>query len=282
VKPVFFSVIVPVYQARKYLKKCLKSIAMQSFKNFEIVAVDDASNDESAELIEKFSIQNPDIQIQLYLNAKNLGLGASRNRGISHALGKYVCFLDADDYWESNKLEILYQKIKENSSHSFFYHRVKELPGLRKRAAYAVKSIDELAFRYNPIVPSAVALQSSLAQKYLHLEDKSLQGVEDFDLWMRLIGDGVIPFYFPDALTVYRTHSGMSVQLNDHISKVSRILELYFGPLEYKKALLQKYYEAGRSCMKMGKYHQALMYFRMSKRLNFKTLYFSSICLLKT
>ena len=280
-KPVFFSIVIPVYQAQDYLKPCLKSIQKQSFRNFEIIAVDDASTDKSLAILEKFAHKNPEIPFQLITHNRNLGLGAARNSGIAHARGKYVCLLDADDYWLPEKLEVVYKAIKSRPHYPFFYHSVNELPGLRRRSCYQVKKSEQLAIKYNPIVPSAVVMSTDLAKKYPHLEDKSFQGVEDLDLWFRLLDDGVKFFYIKKALTAYRPGVGMSARLEEHMDKVMHVYKKYLGPYYIRKALLQKYYEAGRSCHKSGQYAKALYYYRKSRKINFKTLIFMFLCLLK-
>lgn len=111
-KEVLISVIIPVYNAQNYLKECLDSILSQTLKEIEIICIDDGSTDDSYEIIEEYGRQYPNIVI---LRQKNQGAGNARNNGIAHAIGKYVCFMDADDYYAgSNVLELLYNKAEEN------------------------------------------------------------------------------------------------------------------------------------------------------------------------
>ena len=90
------SVIIPVYNTAKYLKKCLESIVNQEFKNLEIIIVNDGSTDNSEEIIKEFQEK---YQIKYY-SKDNTGVADTRNLGVKVAKGKYICFLDSDDYLE--------------------------------------------------------------------------------------------------------------------------------------------------------------------------------------
>ena len=91
------SVIIPVYNAEQYVAEAIESVLVQGYNSIEIIAVDDGSTDGSAEVIKKF----PAVQ---YLLQTNAGISATRNRGIEHAQGDFLAFLDADDKWVENKI----------------------------------------------------------------------------------------------------------------------------------------------------------------------------------
>jgi teichuronic acid biosynthesis glycosyltransferase TuaG len=95
------SVIVPYYKKKQYIIKTLKSVFKQSFKSFEIILVyDDQDLSDLSFIKKKFKNKN----LKIIVNKTNLGAGYSRNVGIKHAIGEYISFLDADDYWYKNKL----------------------------------------------------------------------------------------------------------------------------------------------------------------------------------
>ena len=100
------SVIIPVYNSEKYLKKCLDSLLDQTFQDFEIIAVNDGSTDSSRTILDQYAAQYPDT-VHVYEKG-NEGQGAARNFGMERAAGEYVLFLDSDDYVEKNMLEALY------------------------------------------------------------------------------------------------------------------------------------------------------------------------------
>lgn len=97
------SIIVPIYNAKKYLARCVKSLTDQTYKNIEIILVDDGSTDGSSELCEKYKDEDRRIVV---VHQKNAGVSAARNRGIEIARGDYITFCDADDYYEKDKIEI--------------------------------------------------------------------------------------------------------------------------------------------------------------------------------
>ena len=105
---VFFSVIIPIYEVEQYLRECLDSIIRQTLKNFEIICVDDASTDGSGNIVREYAAK--DIRIRYISHGKNRGLGAARNTGLDLAKGRYVLFVDADDFMEPDMILKLLQK----------------------------------------------------------------------------------------------------------------------------------------------------------------------------
>ena len=105
------SLIIPVYNTSKYLKVCIESLLNQTFKDFEMILVDDGSTDNSEEIIKEY--QKQDSRIKLIKENHN-GVGNARNIGLMHAQGKYVQFLDSDDFFENNMLEEMSQQAEKN------------------------------------------------------------------------------------------------------------------------------------------------------------------------
>ena len=89
------TLIVPVYNVEKYLKRCIDSILNQSYKNIEIICVNDCSPDNSQEILNDYEKKQ---QIRVIINEKNMGLGKSRERALKESTGKYIMFIDSDDY----------------------------------------------------------------------------------------------------------------------------------------------------------------------------------------
>lgn len=100
------SIVVPVYNVEKYLKQCLDSILAQTFQEFEVVCVDDGSSDCSLEILQEYAIKDNRINI---LQQRHAGAYQARNLGLKTARGKYIQFLDSDDYFEQNLLEEMYK-----------------------------------------------------------------------------------------------------------------------------------------------------------------------------
>ena len=103
------SIIVPVYQAEKYLEDCLESLIEQNIMEYEVVCVDDGSTDSSARIIHEFQQKTDKIR---YYRQENKGVSAARNQGIALARGRYLMFVDADDKIKRNSLGYLYKKAK--------------------------------------------------------------------------------------------------------------------------------------------------------------------------
>lgn len=100
-----FSIIVPVYNVKKYLKECLDSIVNQTFKDFEVICINDGSTDDSLKILEEYALNDKRITV---ITQENQGPGAARNRALDIAQGKYTLFVDPDDWIELNALETLY------------------------------------------------------------------------------------------------------------------------------------------------------------------------------
>lgn len=106
------SVIVPVYNASKYLSKCLDSLISQTIESYEIIIINDGSTDNSLEIINNYK-SNKKVKI---ISTKNNGIGIARNKGLKQAKGKYVLFVDSDDYVSEDFIEKMLQKVAEENA----------------------------------------------------------------------------------------------------------------------------------------------------------------------
>lgn len=107
------SVIVPVYNVEKYLRKCLDSILSQTFQDFELILINDGSADASGEICREYAAENERVR---FFDQKNKGPGYTRNRGIQEARGRYILFVDSDDYIAENMLELLYGHVTKSGA----------------------------------------------------------------------------------------------------------------------------------------------------------------------
>lgn len=105
------SVIVPVYKVETYIRKCIDSIINQDFENYELILVDDGSPDKCGEICDEYSKINNNIKV---IHQKNQGVSCARNIGLQQAKGKYICFVDADDYIEKGYFQEINDIIKDN------------------------------------------------------------------------------------------------------------------------------------------------------------------------
>ena len=107
------SIVVPVYNVEKYLERCVDSLINQTYKNIEIILVDDGATDNSGELCDKLLFKDSRIKVFHKLNG---GLSDARNYGINQATGEYLLFVDSDDWVENEIVEKLYNSIEQNSA----------------------------------------------------------------------------------------------------------------------------------------------------------------------
>lgn len=132
------SIIVPVYNVEKYLDECIKSLLHQTYSNVEIILVNDGSKDSSGEMCNNWALKDNRIKV---IHKENEGLGLARNTGLDYITGKYVTFIDSDDYADSDLIESLYNAIKENNADTCIggFKRVDELGNNLYKESYTPK-----------------------------------------------------------------------------------------------------------------------------------------------
>lgn len=107
------TIVLPIYNVGKYLDRCMESVVNQTYKNIEIIMVDDGSTDDCPEICEKWRQKDERIKV---IHKKNAGLGMARNTGIENATGEYICFFDSDDYIAIDTIEKVYQCVCDNKA----------------------------------------------------------------------------------------------------------------------------------------------------------------------
>lgn len=201
------SVIMPVYNAEKYLEKSLLSVRKQTFSDIEIIAVDDCSRDSSAEIIQRMSKE--DTRIRLIRQTENQGAAAARNIGIKEARADYIAFLDSDDLWMPEKLERQFALLQRSPDCA-----------LCCTAAYCIDANDaplERVFRvpsritYKSLISgNDIVCSSLLLSRSLLLAHPMKKGAfhEDYVCWLEILKDGNRAVGLDEPLTVYRFTPG--------------------------------------------------------------------------
>lgn len=113
------SIIMPAYNAEKLISDSINSVLSQTYKNFELIVIDDCSQDQTSQVVENFILK--DKRVKLIKNIKNKGVAETRNTGLDQAKGDYVAFLDSDDKWDNNKLEKQLNILKERNDVDIVY-----------------------------------------------------------------------------------------------------------------------------------------------------------------
>ena len=206
------SVIIPVFNAAKYLEKTLRSVLTQTAGRFEVVLADDCSTDDSAEIIHRFQTENPDIFIY-HRQEKNMGAAVARNTALEIAKGRYVAFLDSDDVWKPEKTEKQLLLMKEkDAAFSFTAIEMIDANGALKKEKRKVKEkVDYKFLLHNTMIPtSSVIIDRSKKGEFKMPLRRSGQ---DYATWLQLLRDGTVAYGINEALVQYRV-SGNSLSSN--------------------------------------------------------------------
>lgn len=180
-----FSVVIPLYNKENQIRKTLESVLNQTFKEFEVVIVNDGSKDKSVEVVQAFD----DHRIRL-INQENAGVSAARNRGIQEAKNEWIAFLDADDLWKENHLQVLNQLISRYDEKVFctsFIRSTQNLGSVKKD-----NSVDIIFDYFSKVVKSGHFFWTSVTCihrdifKQIGLFKEFLSRGEDLDLWARI------------------------------------------------------------------------------------------------
>lgn len=180
------SVVIPVYNGATTVKQTIESVLGQTYQDFEIIVINDGSQDETLAVIS--SIQDKRIKVFSYSNA---GLSASRNRGFARACGEFIAFLDADDLWTSDKLELQLKALEQNPQAFVAYSwtdHIDESGKFLRPASYTSENgnIYERLLIGNFLACGSNTLIRTQALKEVGGFDESLNSAEDWDMWLRL------------------------------------------------------------------------------------------------
>jgi len=220
------SIVMPAYDAEKYVAESIRSVLDQTYSNWELIVVDDGSTDGTGDIVQNFSATDSRIK---YFFQQNGGQGKARNTGIENSVGELIAFLDADDLWVSEKLTLQLEAMeKTNADVVFgdaFIFSEGETAGTTTTFSaicpdfiYGGRSGDEvfkLLFAYNRIPTLTVLTRKDILQEVaLFDEDRKYQNCEDYDLWLKLAKSGAVFFGMKAKLAKYRRHSA-SMMNND-------------------------------------------------------------------
>tara|TARA_B100001939_G_scaffold41640_1_gene32266 strand:- start:1078 stop:1818 length:741 start_codon:yes stop_codon:yes gene_type:complete len=179
------SIIIPYFKKREYITATLNSVLKQTYKNFEILIIYDDQEKEDLKFLKKLIRQ--DKRISLIINKKSIGAGLSRNNGIQKSKGKFISFIDADDLWKKNKLELQVQFMKNKNyliSHTNYEVIDKEHNILSHRIAKNFNNVDDLLKSCDIGLSSVIVKKEILKKECLFA---SLKTKEDFVLWLKIL-----------------------------------------------------------------------------------------------
>jgi len=266
------SVIIPSYNHAHFLREALQSVCKQSFTDWEVVVVNNYSEDDTVAVVESFA--EPRIRLENFHN--NGIIAASRNRGIALARGLYVAFLDSDDTWYPDKLLHCLPYLKNGAD--LVSHGLRCIGdsqgnlycGPQQRATF-----DELLDKGNCITPSATIVEKSLIESVGSFsEDPAIVTSEDYHLWLKLAKAGASMRFTNEILGDYRIHAGnQSGAVLRHLNSVIAVVNEFMPkdvrhgmifPLRYRRRLGLSYYGAGRAMQGNGQFEEAWKFFLRS------------------
>ena len=220
------SVIMPYYNNRNYFLESINSVLNQTYMNLEILIIYDDQNRDDLEYIEN-CIKN-DLRVKIIFNDKNKGAAYSRNKAISIAQGEYVAFLDCDDYWETNKIEV---QLNFMLTHDYdFSHTTYQVINYNGKMVGTIKARNTL--EYKELLKSCDIGLSSVILKHKLLRDMKfpeLKTKEDFVLWLSLAKKSIDLVGFDRPLMFWRqTPNSLSSSI---LQKLKDAFKVYQGQL---------------------------------------------------
>lgn len=240
-----FSVIITSYNSSNYINRTIKGVINQNFKNYEILLVDDCSNDGTPDLVKK----NYGDIVKIFSTKKNFGGPAmSRNIGINLSRGNWLSFLDADDYWFKNRLKFYNELIFSNPgfevycSNEILFDTINNKKKIIKHGPFSPYFFEDLLLKGNRLSPSASVVKKDFLIKNNILFDTSqkMNGVEDYDFWLNLSKNEARFFFTPKVLNAYIVHDqNITNNSQKHLENTLNVINKNFT---YCKNLKKKKY----------------------------------------
>lgn len=199
------SIIVPAYNCADFIAETIESVIKQSYKNWELIIVDDCSSDNTAKVIEEYLLK--DDRIHYFKNEKNLGAAMTRNNAVKQAKGRYMAFLDSDDLWREDKLKKqIGFMIKNNYSFTCTaYDKIDENGVSLNRIIEArTKSDYQALLKKNPGNSTVIYDSSVLGKHYI----PDIKKRNDYVMWLQIIKKARYVYGLQEVLGSHRVYSG--------------------------------------------------------------------------
>lgn len=230
------SIIVPMYNVEKYIGTTIESVISQTYKNWELLIIDDKSKDKSVEVVKEYI--KKDSRIKLLCNAQNIGAAKTRNFGIKESVGEYIAFLDGDDLWNCDKLEKQIRFMEENNYLATYTGFKKIYIDSIEKKEYISKY--KLSLTYEELLKTnwlstftVIYNQKILGKKYF----PDIKAGQDYGLWLILAKETGKLYGLKDILGTYRVHNN-SLSSNK-IRRIKLLWKLYrkYNKLSVLKSL---------------------------------------------
>lgn len=220
------SIIVPVYNVEKYIAETIACVTAQTYRDWELLLVEDASSDGTVDIIRRIMEEQNDPRIRLLRQPSNMGAARARNRGLQEARGRYIAYLDADDLWVPEKLEHELRFLQERNA--AFVFTGYEFADERGRGTGKVVHVPEsLSYRQalsNTTIFTTTVMFDTGKIGRDQLEMPAIKS-EDTALWFRVLRSGYTAHGLDENLVLYR-RAGKSLSSNK-LEALRRIWNLY-------------------------------------------------------
>ena len=224
---ILISIITPVFNAESYLKETISSVLNQTYVNWEWILVDDCSIDNSFEILKEYAEKEP--RLKLFKNEVNSKPYATRNRALKESRGSYIAFLDADDFWHPDKLQLQLNFMSENNL-AICYTNISQFSGkdsiINKTCIFPKKARYEDILTNNYMVTSSVMINRELTGAF------KMKNVyyDDFTLWLDLLKNNLVAFNLNLVTTNYRlSENSLSRNKINSAKKVYVIFTRHLG-----------------------------------------------------
>ena len=220
------TIITPSYNCSKFISDTVNSVLSQSYSNWEMIIVDDCSTDNSVEIIERITGDNP--KIKLIKLENNVGSAQSRNAALEVASGRFIAFLDSDDIWYTDKLEKQVEfMLKRKAPISFTSYELIDENGVSKNhIIHSVEKLTQIDYLKNTIIGfSTSMIDTQMVGNSFRMMD--IRTRQDASLWITLLGKGFIAQGINEVLMKYRVHS-QSISANK-VKAAKQVWNLYFN-----------------------------------------------------
>ncbi|MFB2917415.1 glycosyltransferase family 2 protein [Aerosakkonema funiforme] len=223
------SVVIPAYNAMRYLPATLDSVFNQTYTDFEILIIDDGSKDETVEWVAQ--ITDPRVKL---ISQQNKGVSEARNAGIANARGEYIALLDADDLWEPTKLEKQVRCLEDNPAVGLVYTWVKYAdeegnPTEKVQTAYVDGDVLKHILQSNILCCSSTPMVRRSCFEDVGVFDSKLSGVADWDMWIRIASRYLFGL-IKEPLVRYRQHpNNMSNNCQAMLLDFRKVIERSFA-----------------------------------------------------
>ena len=220
------TIITPSYNSSQYISDTILSVIRQTYKNWEMIIVDDSSTDNSVQVVEK--IISNETKISMIRLTKNVGSAQSRNTALEVSNGRFIAFLDSDDIWHPDKLEKQVEfMLKRKAPISFTsYELIDENGESKNHVIYSVEKLNQLDYLKNTIIGFSTSMIDTkyTGRKFRFIDIRTRQ---DTSLWISLLGEGYVAYGMDNVLVDYRVHSN-SISSNKYRA-AKQVWNLYFN-----------------------------------------------------